>query len=162
MNFYLKDILISKDEGVNLKIKKSDLSKCINFINSEQKTRKSKNLNLTVSVKFITSQNMKKLNSSYSGINKATNVLSFLPDLNETDENNNFVGDIALCSEVLKKEAKEQNKKIHDHLLHLFTHGVLHLLGYEHDSKRKAALMESVEKKILKKLGIDDPYQIEL
>ena len=162
MKFHLNDILISKDEGIDLKIKKSDFFKCINYINEETETCKAKNSNLTVSVKFITSQNMKKLNSSYSGINKATNVLSFLPDLNETDENNNLVGDVALCLDVLKKEAIEQNKKSHDHLLHLFTHGVLHLLGYQHDSKKKAALMESIEKRVLNKLGIDDPYQIEL
>ena len=105
---------------------------------------------------------MKKLNYSFSGSNKETNVLSFSPDTNETDENNYSVGDIAICIDVLKKEAKEQNKDFFDHLLHLFIHGVLHLLGYEHDVDRDASEMEQIEKSILSKLGIEDPYLIEL
>ena len=88
--------------------------------------------------------------------------MSFIPDPNETDENNNSVGDIAICVDVLKKEAKEQNKDFLDHLLHLFVHGVLHLLGYKHSSDREASKMEQIEKSILSKLGIEVPYLIEL
>ena len=69
---------------------------------------------------------------------------------------------MAICVEVLKKEAKEQNKDFLDHLLHLFVHGVLHLLEYKHDSDREASKMEQIEKNILSKLGIEDPYLIEL
>ena len=162
MNFFLADILISKDKDVDLNIKKQILIKGLDLINKELKTSKTNNFCLTVSLRFINIRNMKKLNYSFSGSNKETNVLSFLPDPNETDENNNSVGDIAICVDVLKKEAKEQNKDFLDHLLHLFVHGILHLLGYRHDSDREASKMEQIEKSILSKLGIEDPYLIEL
>ena len=162
MNFFLADILISQDKDVALNIKKQILIKALNLINKELKTSKINNPGLIVSIRFTNIRNMKKLNYSFSGLNKETNVLSFSPDLNETDENNNSVGDMAICVEVLKKEAKEQNKDFLDHLLHLFVHGVLHLLEYKHDSDREASKMEQIEKNILSKLGIEDPYLIEL
>ena len=162
MNFFLADILISKDKDVDLNIKKQILIKGLDLINKELKTSKTNNSCLTVSLRLTNIRNMKKLNYSFSGSNKETNVLSFIPDPNETDENNNSVGDIAICVDVLKKEAKEQNKDFLDHLLHLFVHGVLHLLGYKHRSDREATKMEQIEKNILSKLGIEDPYLIEL
>ena len=162
MNFFLTDILISQDKDVDLNIKKQILIKGLDLINKELKTSKTNNSCLTVSLRLTNIRNMKKLNYSFSGSNKETNVLSFSPDPNETDENNNSVGDIAICVDVLKKEAKQQNKDFLDHLIHLFVHGVLHLLGYKHDSDREASKMEQIEKSILGKLGIEDPYLIEL
>jgi len=162
MNFFLVDILISKDEEVELNIKKQLLIKGLNLINKELKTSKTNNPCLIVSLRLTNIRSMKKLNYSFSGSNKETNVLSFSPDPNETDENNNSVGDIAICIDVLKKEAKEQNKDFLDHLLHLFIHGVLHLLGYKHDIDGDALKMEQIEKSVLSKLGIEDPYLIQL
>ena len=162
MNFFLVDILISKDKEVDLNIKKQILIKGLNLINKELKTSRTNNPCLIVSLRFTNIRNMRNLNYSFSGSNKETNVLSFLPDPKETDENNNSVGDIAICVDVLKKEAKEQNKNFLDHLIHLFIHGVLHLLGFEHDADREALKMEQIEKNILSKLGIEDPYLIEL
>ena len=162
MNFFLVDILISKDKEVDLNIKKQILIKGLDLINKELKTSRTNNPCLIVSLRLTNIMSMKKLNYSFSGSNKETNVLSFSPDPNETDENNNSVGDIAICIDVLKKEAKEQNKDFFDHLLHLFIHGVLHLLGYEHDVDRDASEMEQIEKSILSKLGIEDPYLIQL
>ena len=162
MNFFLADILVSQDKDVDLNIKKQILIKGLDLINKELETSRANNPCLTVSLRFTNIRNMKKLNYSFSGSNKETNVLSFTPDPNEKDENNNFIGDIAICVDVLKKEAKEQNKDFLDHLLHLFVHGILHLLGYKHDSDREALKMEQIEKSILSKLGIEDPYLIEL
>ena len=162
MNFFLADILVSQDKDVDLNVKKQILIKGLDLINKELKTSKTNNPCLTVSLRFTNIRNMKKLNYSFSGSNKETNILSFSPDPNETDENNNSVGDIAICFDVLKKEAKQQNKEFLDHLIHLFVHGVLHLLGYQHDSDREASKMEQIEKSILGKLGIEDPYLIEL
>ena len=162
MNLFLADILISQDKDVDLNIKKQILIKGLDLINKELKTSKPNNSSLTVSLRLTNIGNMTKLNYSFSGSNKETNVLSFLPDPKETDENHNSVGDIAICVDVLKKEAKEQNKNFLDHLIHLFIHGVLHLLGYKHDSDREALKMEQIEKSILSKLGIEDPYLIEL
>jgi len=162
MNFFLTDILISQDKDVDLSIEKKTLIKILNLINKELKISKTNKPSLIVSLRFMNIRNMKKLNYSFSGSNKETNVLSFLPDPDETDENNNSVGDIAICLDVLKKEANEQDKDFLDHLLHLFVHGVLHLLGYEHDVDRDASKMEQIEKSILRKLGIEDPYLMEL
>ena len=162
MNFFLVDILISKDKEVDLNIKKQILIKGLDLINKELKTSRTNNPCLIVSLRLTNIMSMKKLNYSFSGSNKETNVLSFSPDPNETDENNNSVGDIAICIDVLKKEAKEQNKDFLDHLLHLFVHGVLPLLGYKHDIDGDALEMEQIEKSVLSKLGIEDPYLIEL
>jgi len=162
MNFFLADILVSQDKDVDLNIKKQILIKGLDLINKELETSRANNPCLTVSLRFINIRNMKKLNYSFSGSNKETNVLSFLPEPKETDENDNSIGDIAICVDVLKKEAKEQKKDFFEHLLHLFVHGVLHLLGYVHDSDREASKMEQIEKSILSKLGIEDPYLIEL
>ena len=162
MNFFLADILVSQDKDVDLNIKKQILIKGLDLINKELETSRANNPCLTVSLRFTNIRNMKKLNYSFSGSNKETNVLSFLPEPKETDENDNSIGDIAICVEVLKKEAKEQKKDFFEHLLHLFVHGVLHLLGYVHDSDREASKMEKIEKSILSKLGIEDPYLIEL
>ena len=117
MNFFLVDILISKDKEVDLNIEKQILIKGLNLINKELKTSRTNNPCLIVSLRFTSIRTMKKLNYSFSGLNKETNVLSFSADPNETDENNNSVGDIAICVEVLKKEAKEQNKDFLDHLM---------------------------------------------
>ena len=162
MNFFLADILVSQDKDVDLNIKKQILIKGLDLINKELETSRANNPCLTVSLRFTNIRNMKKLNYSFSGSNKETNVLSFLPEPKETDENDNSIGDIAICVDVLKKEAKEQNKDFLEHLLHLFVHGVLHLLGYKHDSDIEASKMEQIEKSILCKLGIEDPYLIEL
>ena len=162
MTFHIVNVLISQDEDFDLKINVNDLTRCTRYINKELKTFRSQNPCLTVSLRFTNVKNMKKLNSSFSGINKETNVLSFAPDLKEKDENDNYVGDVAICVDLLKKEAKHQNKDFLDHLLHLFVHGVLHLLGYTHGSDTKAEEMEALEKQVLKKLGIEDPYQKEL
>jgi len=162
MIFYINNVLISQDEDIDIKVNENDLTKCIRYINKELRTFRSKNPCLTVSLRFTSINNMKKLNASYSGINKATNVLSFMPDPKETDEKDNYLGDVAICVDFLKKEAEYQNKKFLDHLLHLFIHGVLHLLGYTHGSDTKASEMEGLEKQVLKKLGIEDPYQMEL
>ena len=162
MNFFLADILVSQDKDVDLNIKKQILIKGLDLINKELETSRANNPCLTVSLRFTNIRNMKKLNYSFSGSNKETNVLSFLPEPKETDENDNSIGDIAICVDVLKKEAKEQKKDFFEHLLHLFVHGVLHLLGYVHDSDREASKMEQIEKSILSKLGIEDPYLIEL
>jgi len=121
MIFHIVNVLISQDEDIDLKINESDLTRCIRHINKELKTFRSKNPCLTVSLRFTSVKNMKKLNFSFSGVNKETNVLSFAPDLKEKDEKDNYVGDVAICVDLLKREAKHQNKDFLDHLLHLFS-----------------------------------------
>lgn len=72
------------------------------------------------------------------------------------------LGDIALSYDTCMREAAESAKAPDDHLTHLIVHGVLHLLGYDHETDADAALMEGLEVEILGNLGLDDPYNIEL
>jgi len=110
----------------------------------------------SISVKFVSSNTMKKLNNQFLKKNAPTNVLAF--PLNSDNDPFHSLGDIAICSELVKKEAKAQDKRVEDHLAHLFIHGVLHLLGYRHSSKSDSKRMEIMEIKILSELGIGNPY----
>ncbi len=68
------------------------------------------------------------------------------------------LGDIAIAFETCEREADAQEKEVQHHVTHLLVHGLLHLLGYDHDRDSDAALMEAAEVRILAKLGVDDPY----
>jgi probable rRNA maturation factor len=84
---------------------------------------------------------------------KPTNVLSY-PSGEKA-----FLGDIVLARRTVWREAREQKKTPADHVAHLVVHGTLHLLGYDHEtSNADAERMEALERRILKKLGIADPY----
>ena len=117
-----------------------------------------KNNKYSVSIKFVSIKSIKKLSLDFLGDEKEHNVLSFSSGI-EPDKNlGNFLGDIALCTKVLEREAKEQNKEFKDHLSHVFLHGFLHLLGYEHSTKESTKKMERLEVKVLNNLGIENPY----
>ncbi len=68
------------------------------------------------------------------------------------------LGDLILAFETIEREATEQQKTFRDHTAHLLVHGVLHLLGHDHELEKQASAMEQKEIKILKKLGINNPY----
>jgi probable rRNA maturation factor len=102
---------------------------------------------------------LETLNTQFRGKSKPTNVLSF-PAGNESGMGDDYLGDVAIAYGVTAREAKESGKSIHDHALHLAVHGVLHLLGYDHESAREARIMEPLEIAILAKLGIADPYAV--
>ena len=104
-----------------------------------------------LSILLTNDKEIQALNKTYRGKNKPTNVLSFPQDAP-------LLGDVVMALETLKREAKEQDKTFHDHFCHLFIHGVLHLLGYDHENDKDQDKMESHEKKILHKLGIANPY----
>ncbi len=110
-----------------------------------------------LSIRIVDESESAELNGHYRSKNYATNVLSFPvpPGLQATGQ----LGDLALCAAVVKKEAQEQNKTATDHWAHLVVHGVLHLLGYDHERKKDAGIMEALEVRILAGLGIKDPYQ---
>ena len=91
------------------------------------------------------------LNHDFRGRGKPTNVLSFPGD-------GSYAGDIAIAYGVTKKEAEGAAKSLSDHAAHLVVHGVLHLAGYDHQRPKDALVMEPLEVKILKRLGIADPY----
>lgn len=98
---------------------------------------------------------IRDLNCRYRGKNKATNVLSF-PALAGSAEG--FLGDIIIAVETVVREAEESGVPGEHHLQHLVVHGVLHLLGFDHENDRDAERMEAVEIEILEKMGIENPY----
>lgn len=97
------------------------------------------------------------LNRHYRGKDYATNVLSFPAELPEGVQLP-ILGDIVLCAPVVAREAAEQGKILRHHYAHLTVHGVLHLLGFDHEDPLEAEAMEQLERDILAGLGIDDPY----
>ena len=94
------------------------------------------------------------LNTRFRGKQGSTNVLSFPA----TSPSPDHLGDIALALGVCVREASAQGKSLADHLQHLAAHGVLHLLGYDHESEAEALIMEAKERAILAGLGVADPY----
>lgn len=111
----------------------------------------------SLTILLTTDVEMQALNKQYRGKDKPTNVLSF-PD-GEADETGAVhLGDIALAYETIAREATEQQKTFKAHLTHLVIHGVLHLLGYDHEHPSEAKAMESLEIKLLTAMGIANPY----
>jgi probable rRNA maturation factor len=100
---------------------------------------------------------VKTLNRDYRGKNKPTNVLSF-PN-GAVEEGMKQLGDIILAYETIAREAQDQKKKLKDHVTHLTVHGVLHLLGFDHEIEKEAVAMERHEITILKRMGIANPYE---
>ena len=108
-------------------------------------------------LRVVDDEESQTLNASYRGIDKPTNVLSFPADVDLPDAN--VLGDVVICAPLVEFEAAEQNKHLADHYAHMVVHGVLHLMGYDHESEGEAEQMEQLEITILGELGIADPYQ---
>lgn len=118
------------------------------------------NLDYEVSILATDNNYIKKLNEKYRKKDKITNVLSFQQNLmvNDNQVKRIILGDIVISLEKVKTESITQSKKFKDHLSHLILHGFMHLLGYEHDNKENAKIMEKKEINILSKLSISNPY----
>jgi probable rRNA maturation factor len=98
---------------------------------------------------------VRRLNATWRGLDKPTNVLSF-PAVETPDSQH--LGDIAIAFETTAREAKDEGKPLADHLAHLAVHGCLHLAGYDHESDADAETMEQLERDILARLNVPDPY----
>lgn len=94
------------------------------------------------------------LNARFRGKDAPTNVLSFPAPESAAPA----LGDIALASGVMTREAQAQTKPLEAHVAHLALHGFLHLLGYDHENEAEAAMMEALETKLLADMGYPDPY----
>jgi probable rRNA maturation factor len=102
-----------------------------------------------------------RLNNLFRGQDTPTNVLAFPawePGMRSPAGAPLLLGDVVVAFETVAREAAEQSKPFADHLRHMIVHGVLHLLGYDHQTAGAASIMESLERVILAKLGVPDPY----
>jgi probable rRNA maturation factor len=112
-----------------------------------------------LAIRVVDNKEGRSLNRHYRGKDYATNVLSFPAELPEgVSLNIPILGDLVICAPVVAREAKEQDKMLAAHYAHLTIHGVLHLLGLNHEDKREAKAMEQIERDILARLGFPDPY----
>lgn len=115
-----------------------------------------------ITLRVVDLDEIQALNREYRGKNKPTNVLSFPFDMPEGLPEGvapPVLGDIAICAEVVDREAAEQGKTSEAHWAHMVVHGVLHLLGFDHQDDGEAEEMEGLEIEILMGLGYTDPYQ---
>ena len=98
------------------------------------------------------------LNERWRRRNGPTNVLAFASEQRAMPPAPRMLGDVVLAYETVTKEARDQGKALVDHLRHLVIHGVLHLLGYDHEAAGPARRMEALETRLLATLGVPDPY----
>lgn len=116
-----------------------------------------------LSLVFTDDANICKINAEWRHINKATNVLSFPAfPIDVGQKPGPMLGDIIIAFETVQREALLEGKNFEHHLTHLMVHGLLHLLGYDHEDDEDANLMEQLERDILQSLAIDDPYFVAL
>ncbi|OAI49105.1 rRNA maturation RNase YbeY [Gammaproteobacteria bacterium SCGC AG-212-F23] len=106
-----------------------------------------------LTIRIVDIKEITELNTTYRKKNKPTNVLSFPFDVPP------LLGDIVICSEIVNQEAKAAHKEPAAHWAHMVIHGVLHLLGYDHENDIDAEKMEAEEVAILKTLGFKNPYK---
>jgi probable rRNA maturation factor len=133
---------------------------------------------MALTIRVVGAAESRRLNRNWRGKDKPTNVLSF-PSHNLPNgahgrtivepaaspgegrawtEEPILLGDLAICAPVVAREAREQDKVLRAHWAHMVVHGVLHLLGYDHENDRDATFMEKEEAKILVTFGFANPY----
>lgn len=117
-----------------------------------------------LAIRIVDEDEGRAVNERYRGRSAATNVLAFAgpdPHMDIGAEMPRHLGDLVLCAAVVAREAREQGKAPDAHWAHLSIHGVLHLLGLDHQADADAKIMEAREAELLAKLGFDDPYASE-
>lgn len=107
-------------------------------------------------VRVVDEEESRQLNRQYRHKDVPANVLSFPAGIDLPDVL--IWGDVVVCAPVVAGEAAAQGKQYEDHFAHMVVHGVLHLLGYDHQSAAEAAEMEQLEIRILDSFGLSDPY----
>jgi len=118
-------------------------------------------------VRVVGRTESRRLNARYRGRDKPTNVLSFpvaeLPTGRSQEPLDDPItrplGDLVICPDVLRAEAREQHKSLRAHWAHLVVHGALHLVGYDHEDPADASRMERREVSVLRRLGFPNPYR---
>ena len=149
------NIFISGDlEG--LSCTEEDISSLIQLLIGTEPSLESLFFKKSVNIRFISKPEIKELNFRFLNKDRPTNVLSFPPQESTLDDE--LLGDIAICPEIIKSEADDQNKEKESHLFHIILHALLHLTGHDHSDDSSAEIMENIEVKALKKIGIANPY----
>ena len=121
---------------------------------------------LYLSILITNDKEISKINDKYRNKPYPTNIISFpttefqrlMGNKKKIKNSEIYFGDIVVSMEKIIIEAFEEKKKVQDHFLHLIVHGILHLIGFEHSTARKAKKMEEVEKNILNFVDIKNPY----
>jgi probable rRNA maturation factor len=117
-------------------------------------------VNTEISVVLCGNALIRELNREWRGYDAPTNVLSFPAGGDPASAP--LLGDIVIAFEIASREAFEAGKPLRDHVAHLLVHGFLHLIGHDHVEAAEAEAMEALERAILGRLGIDDPYRASL
>ncbi len=112
-----------------------------------------------LSVRVVDEVEGGELNHAYRGKAESTNVLFFPFEAGERTTPP-LMGDIVICAPVVSREAAEQGKSQRAHFAHMVVHGVLHLLGYDHEGDADAEIMEDLEREVLTGIGFGDPYAV--
>jgi probable rRNA maturation factor len=110
-----------------------------------------------LTLRLVDRDESRALNLRYRGQDKPTNVLSFPAGL-PSGLDLPLLGDIVICAPLVVEEAEKQHKSLQSHWAHLVIHGVLHLLGHDHQDEKEAVEMEAIEVDLLASLGFSDPY----
>ena len=115
-----------------------------------------------LTIRLSNDKEVKAFNLKWKGINKSTNILSFLNNDKVFSFENNmiYLGDIIISYDTLLKEVKIKKIDFQDHLSHILIHGILHLKGYTHDKEEDTRIMQNEEKRLLKTLNIKNPYKL--
>ena len=146
-------LIITLDKGISIDSGLKDkLQSIVSLIFREEGLVDSE-----INLRILDDEEMKKLNYKFRNKNLTTNVLSFQSDDISIKHTKN-IGDIAISSEYVEREAVEEGKFFEDHMIHMLAHGVYHILGYDHENDEMAVIMENKEINILNKMNINNPY----
>jgi probable rRNA maturation factor len=113
---------------------------------------------VVLSVRVVGGARSRSLNAHYRRKDKPTNVLSF-GGAGRVPDGRIFLGELVICAPVVAREARTQQKTLEAHWAHMTVHGVLHLLGFDHEAHLEAVKMTAREVQILDRLGFSDPYR---
>jgi len=112
---------------------------------------------VAVTLRIVGKKESASLNARYRRKDKPTNVLSF-PFDPPPGTRSDLLGDIVICADVVRREARAQGKPARSHWAHMVVHGIMHLRGFDHQNNTEAAVMESREARVLNELGFPNPY----
>jgi probable rRNA maturation factor len=145
------------DVSVSYGLPRAGLPAAVSFRRWAAAAAKGRIKRADLAIRVVDEKEGRALNRHYRGKDYATNVLSFPVELPE-GVTLPLLGDLVICAPVVAKEAQQQGKPLAAHYAHLTIHGVLHLLGLDHENPREADAMEQIERDILASLGLPDPY----